>query len=355
MNIHSEIHIGGVKDADIMLFTRHLHMVLKSGLTLLDGLQILQDQARAKMKTMIMEMVNVISSGDFLHAALQKYPKYFSAMYVNMVRTGEVSGMLEDNLDRLSISLEKNFKLKKKVKSVMIYPAFVLFAIFGLGIFVSLFILPQILPLFSTLDVKLPLSTRVLLFIAAAFRDHGVLLVFSIVFVIVFFAWIMRRNFIKPYSHWIFLKLPIIGIIVRNINLERFMRTCGMLLSTGIPIDKTLSIALEAMENRVYRKAVSLCIPCIASGNSIAETLEKFPKLFPSLATRMIGVGERTGRLDSTFKYLADFYEEEVDDSVKNLATLLEPILLIIIGIVVGTAALAILGPIYTITGSLRN
>lgn len=349
-----EINIGGVSDVDVMLFTKHLSVILRSGLTLIEALEMLSEQAKGKMKKIIEKIAIQVRGGYPFYKALAEHGKYFTPIYLNMVKSGELSGTLQDNLERLSLELKKALSLKKKVKSAMIYPMFVFIAVFGLGMSVALFVLPKILPLFKTMDVDLPLTTRGLLFVADLFANYGGRIVILTIVVAVFGGWLLRRNFVKPYTHALFLKIPVIKEIIKNVNLERFTRTFGSLLDTGLTVDQSLRITGEAIENRVYRKAILSIIPKVESGNGLRMPLSDFPEIFPLITTRMIGVGEKTGNLSNTLQYLSEFYEEEVDETVKNLSIIIEPVLLIIIGIIVGTVAIAILGPIYEITGNLK-
>lgn len=353
--LKADISIGGVSNTDIMLFTKHLSVALKSGVTIMEAIDILEGQAKGKLKKVIAEISKSLRGGDSLHKALGKHSKYFSPIYLNMVRSGELSGTLEDNLTRLSVELKKSISLKKKIKSAMIYPTFIFIAVFGLGMSVSLFVLPKILPLFKTLNVKLPLSTRALLFVAELFTTHGVQIVVVSTILLIMFFWLVRMNFIKPFTHWLILKTPIVNTIVKNVNLERFNRTFGTLLESGIAVDESLRITAQVIENRRYRSAILRIIPDIMGGISIKSATSKFPDLFPPITTKMIGIGEKTGNLSSTMTYLGEYYEEEVDEAVKNLSIIIEPVLLIFIGVLVGTVAIAILGPIYQITGSLRG
>jgi type IV pilus assembly protein PilC len=353
--LKTEISIGGVKDVDILLFTKHLSVVLKSGLTLIEGLDLVRDQAKGKMKKMLNKIHSKVSSGSTFHEALNEYKKYFSPIYLNMVRSGELSGRLDENLERLGTQLAKSYELRKKIKSAMIYPILVFVAVFGLGMAVSLFVLPQIIPLFTVLDVELPVTTRALLAVAKIMEKWGIYIAAGLTSGFIFLFWFFKRNFIKPITHWIILKLPLVKNLSSKINIERFCYTFGSLLESGLTVDEGLKITAEATENRVYKEHVLALLPQIQAGASISDSVAQYPKLFPVIVSRMIGVGERTGNLDSTLKYLSGFYEKEVDDLTKNLSTIIEPALLIIIGIVVGLVAIAILGPIYEITGSLRN
>lgn len=350
-----EISIGGVNDADLLLFTKHLSIALKAGLTIVDALDMLYDQAAGKMKKIIGEIKDTVSSGKPFHEALGAHGQYFSPLYVSMVKTGELTGKLEENLSHLADNLWKNHELKQKVKSAMMYPSLVFIAIVGLGFAISFFVLPKIIPLFKTLNVKLPLTTRGLLFIADLFAAHGLSISIGFVIFVIFFRWLLKKDFVKPFTHRIILMLPVVKTIVKNLNIARFTNTMATLLSSGITVDTSLQIIVEATQNRSYKKAIQSLIVEVQKGKRMASVLIHYPQLFPSLTSRMIAMGEQTGSLEKTLKYLNEFYEEEIDSTMKNLGNILEPVLLIVIGVIVGTVAISILGPIYQITGSLRN
>lgn len=349
-----DIDIRGVRAVDILLFTKHLAITLKSGLTLVEGLGILEDQAKGKMKKVISQISETIKAGKTFHEALTEQSKYFSPIYINMVKSGEFSGTLEGNLKKITEQLGKSYALRKKIKSAMIYPTMIFIAVFGLGMSVAIFVLPKILPLFKTLDVELPMTTRGLIFIAEIFEKNGLAIVIGLVVGFVFLFWFLKQDFVKPVTHKILLKIPVVKNIVANINLERFNYTFGTLLESGLPVDQSLKITADATENRVYKNAIKALIPEIEAGNTLSVAVAMYPDLFPTITVRMIGVGEKTGNLDQTLKYLSEFYEDAVDEATKNLATILEPVMLIVIGVVVGTVAISILGPIYQITGNLR-
>jgi len=350
-----EIDIGGMSDTDVLLFTKHLGITIKSGLTVIEGLEILVEQAKGKMAKVLKSLIKTVRSGGTLEMGLKQFPQYFSAIFTNMVKTGETSGTLEESLKILSEHLNKSSKLKKKVRAAMIYPIMVFVAVFGLGMSVAIFVLPKILPLFKSLDVELPATTRGLIFIAEIFQSYGIQIIIGIIGLTIAFFWLIRRDSIKPFTHRLILKIPVVKNIIADINLERFTRTFGTLLDSGLTIDKSLLITSEAIDNRVYKKAIRSLIPDIESGTNLSNAISKYPKLFPMITYRMIGVGESTGNLDSTLKYLAEYYEDSVDEATKNLATIIEPVMLIVIGVIVGTVAIAILGPIYQITGNISG
>lgn len=350
-----DISIGGVNDTDILLFTKHLSVGLKAGLTIVDALEMLYDQGTGKMKEMLGQIKDTVSSGKPFYETLAAYPKYFSPLYVSMIKTGEITGNLEDNLGHLADNLWKNHEIKQKVKSAMIYPTIVFVAIVGLGFAISIFVLPKILPLFKTMNVELPMATKGLIFIANLFANHGLPISIGFIIFVMFTGWLLRQNFIKPITHRIILVLPIVKTIVKNLNIARFTNTLSTLLSSGMTVDASLQIIVEATQNVLYKETVQSLIAEVQKGKRIASVLTYYPALFPPLTSRMIAMGEQTGSLGKTLKYLSEFYEEEIDSTMKNLGNILEPVLLMVIGVIVGTVAIAILGPIYQITGSLRK
>lgn len=351
----SSVELGSIKDTEILLFTKHLALALKVGLTLIDGLEMLLAQSMGKMKKMIEEMIEMIKAGQPFHLALERYPKVFSSAYVNLVKTGEYTGTLEENLERMAENLRKMYELRQKVRSAMVYPMLIFIAVAGLAFSVSIFVLPKITPLFRTLNVPLPLTTRGLLAVADFFGKHGKAVALGTIVSIFGFAFLVRRNFIKPFTHRILLMLPVVKQIVKNINIVRFTRTIGILLRSGVPIDTSLQIATDSLSNRVYRKTVGSLVIEIQKGQKLAHALSYYPHLFPPLVSHMIAMGEQTGNLDKTLSYVSDFYDQEIAVTMQNLTTILEPLMLIVIGVVVGTVAISILGPIYAITGSLKG
>lgn len=350
-----EISFGSVSDEDILLFTKHLSVALRAGLTIVDGLDMLHEQNTGKMKKILGEIKNTVNSGKPFYEALSAHGKTFSPLYVSMVKTGELTGNLESNLTHLAQNLWKNHELKQKIKSAMMYPSLVFIAVVGLGFSISIFVLPKILPLFKTLDVELPLTTKGLIFIADLFATHGLSLSIGFFAFVIVAGWLLKQNFVKPVTHRIILVLPIVKTIVKNLNIARFTNTLSTLLSSGMTVDTSLQIIVESTQNRLYKNALQTLIVEVQKGKRMASILEYYPSLFPLLTSRMIAMGEQTGSLGETLKYLSEFYEEEIDSTMKNLGNILEPVLLMFIGVIVGTVAISILGPIYQITGSLRN
>lgn len=353
--LEANVSIGGVTLAEKALFAKHLAVMLHSGMTIVEALGVAEDSAQGKFKKIIASIGLSIKSGRSLSDSLANYPKVFSELFINVAKAGEASGTLVENLENISDGLKKEKELIGKVKGALLYPVIVLVATFILGMTLVFFVLPKITPLFEGLNVDLPFTTRALIDFSHFIQESGFYFFWGIVVFFVALFWFVKQNFSKPITHKIILKTPVLNKLVRNTNLARFSRTLGMLLQSGVNIDEALEIVKSTMGNFYYRKALNDVSKRVGKGVRLADGLEGSSELFPKLLTKMIHVGEESGRFEDTLFYLADYYEEEVDTSTKSLSTALEPILLIFIGLVVGFLALSIITPIYDITGNIKR
>lgn len=353
--LKSDVSIGGVGFSEKIFFARHLSLMLRSGVPILEALRIVYDSSEGKFHSIISTIARSVESGKPLSAALANYPRVFPELFVSAVYAGERSGTLVENLEHVALALEKERSLRSKIKSAMTYPIIV-FAVAGVLAFVfSFYILPRVIPLFEGLRIELPVTTRFLIGFTHFIQAHGIAVLVGLVLFAVGFTWLLRQKFIKPFTHWLLLRTPVVGRISREANLARFSRTLGMLLKSGVAIDEALNIARETVGNYHYRMSLLQVGERIRKGSRLSEVLTQEPKLFPPLLSRMIRVGEESGRFEETLFYLADFYEEALDASTKTLATAIEPVLLLAIGGVVAFLALSIITPIYNLTGSIKH
>lgn len=353
--LNININLKPITDTEVMLFAKQLAVILKSGLTLVDGMEILVEQSKGNFKKILKSILNELYTGATLHDTLQNFHKHFPPIFTSMVETGEQSGTLEESLFTLSEQLRKGIEVKRKIKSAMMYPALVFFAVFGLAMAIGLFVLPKIVPLFNSLDTDLPTMTKILLTVANFLDQHGLLLAVALVIGGVGLVVILKQKFLQPFTHRALLKLPVIGPIIQEINLERLSRTLATLLISGFTLDHSLRVAAKTTTNYVYRKEIEAAARNIESGLNLGEVLGVNNQLFGTMLPKMVTVGERSGNLDDTLTYLSDYYRERIEEVLNNLAKIIEPLMLIFVGVIVGGLALAILGPIYEITGSLRN
>lgn len=350
-----EISFGGVSLVQKAFFAKNLAVMLRSGLTITDSLEISMDSSTGKLKKILKKISKSVNSGSSLSESLKDYPKVFPPFFSSAVYAGEESGTLEENLEQVAVQLTKEKELASKVKGAMIYPVIILIAAFVLGMFVSFTILPKITPLFESLSGELPFTTRVLIAISDTVNQYGETLLIGLISFAVFMGWLVRQKFSKPALHWLFLHAPIIKKISRGANLARFSRILGTLLKSGLNIDEALEITKNSVGNFYYKKSLTTVMQRISKGAVMSESLSEYENLYPRISARMVKVGEESGKLDESLIYLASFYEEEVDNATKNLAIAIEPILLLSIGAAVGFLALAIITPIYSITGSVER
>ncbi len=347
--------INQVSFLDKVLFTKNLALMIKAGLPLRESVATIQDQSKGKVfKKILDDILKNIDNGQSLATSLSHHPGVFDSLYINMIRVGEESGTLEENLGHLTLQLEKSHELRSKVKAAMIYPSFILVTVIVLAAGLTFFVLPQITPIFKTFDIQLPFATRILIAFTEIIQNYGLFILIGVIVLAVISFLISRLRPVKFLIHKITLKLPITGAISRNVNIAHFSRTLGVLLKSGIPIISALDITQTTLGNLVYQKELVGVAAEVQGGKAISDYLRKKETIFPLMVSRMVGVGEKTGNLEETLLYLSDFYEAEVDRSVKSLSTIFEPILLLIIGAVVGFIALAIITPIYDITRGLH-
>ncbi len=357
-NLTSDISIfGKVNLMDTLAFTKHASLMLKSGIPLPESILILEKQtSHSTFKKMLLKIHQEIANGQPLHKALSQFPHAFDAFYVSLIRVAEESGSLDKNLDYLALHLKKQHEFTGKEKSALLYPSIVLGVAFFVGIGLSVFVLPKLIDLFASLDVELPLSTKILLLFAEIMRDYGIFLLSGLILLFSLVRFAISTRVVKPHWHRFLLSLPVLGVFMQNIELASMFRNIGTMLGVGVHISTALDAQLKTTANYVYKDYLEKIKSGVEKGKSIEETLSKANKKYmPLIAVRMIGVGEKTGKLDETFVYLGDYFEDEVDDTSKNLSTILEPIILIVVGLIVAFIAVAIIGPIYQFTGSIKR
>lgn len=348
-----EFFLFGVTALEKVLLTKHLSLLLRSGVPINDGLDILVEQARGRLKSVLRAVRADIEAGEKIGDAFARHPRVFSNFYVNMVRAGEASGRLVENLDRLAIRFAKDYELRQKAQSALLYPALVLALTGGLGMMVALFVLPRLITLFASFDRDLPWTTRALLWVAQFLADNGIALAVLLVALFSLVIWTARQKFSAPIVHRLYLLLPFVRPIARDVNLSRFFMALGSLLKSGVPIDQAVRISSDLLGNAAYRRVLDAAAVRIDTGEPLSAILSHHP-LFPPLSARMIAVGEQTGTLEDVLAYLAEYYENELDLTLKNLSVVIEPALIIIIGVLVAGVALAIISPIYGFIGAVE-
>ncbi len=342
--------------AERIMFVKHMSMMIHSGMTEVDSLRLIQSQIKSKSFLKILDDVILnVENGQSLSASLEKYNRVFGDLFINIIKIGEISGTLSANLDYLALEMRKSQSLRSKVRGALIYPAVILAATIGVVGGLLFFILPKILPVFKSLKVELPFTTRALMALSEGLRSHYLIIGGVLVGVIILFFALRRIPATRYLLHRMLLSMPIFGNISIGYNMANITRVLGMLLKSGEKIVQAVSITADASSNLVYKQALQAAVVEIQKGKTLYAYFEEHEKLFPSTVGRMIEVGEKTGNLDNNLAYLAEFYENEVDEVTKNLSGILEPILLVVMGVAVGFVALAIITPIYGITQGLKT
>jgi type IV pilus assembly protein PilC len=339
---------GRVKRKQITLFTRQLATLIDAGLPLLRSLSILYDQQKpGKLKNILDELVNDVQSGTTFSEALAKHPKVYDKLYVNMVRAGEVGGMLEIVLNRLAEFAERREALSRQVKGAMIYPIMVLLVAGGIVTFLLIRVVPTFAEIFSDLGGALPAPTQFLVNTSEALKHSYLKLLGFGVGIIVGLKMIFKIELVRAIRDRVVLKLPLFGQLVRKIGVARFSRTLGTLITSGVPILQSLSIVKETIANRVIANAVAEVHDSIREGETIAGPLEE-SKAFPPMAVNMIDVGEETGNLDSMLLKVADIYDAEVEVAIGGMLQMLEPTMMVVLGGIVGFIVISMYLPIFS-------
>ncbi len=348
---------GRVSLIERLTFTKHLATMMKAGVPLNEALEILQERTKSgTFKRILAAVLADVENGSSLAAALEKHDGVFDSVYISMVEISEESGSLEENLTFMAEQLAKEYSFRKKVQTASLYPTLILVSAAVMGGFLSFFVLPKLVDFFSALDIELPLSTKILLFIATAMKDHGVAIISSIIAGYIVFRTAIAHRWFRPHWDALLLRMPVIGPIVQDIQLSSLSRNLGVLLASGVPLAEAINVLAKQTRHVSYQRRLQFLSAKLEQGKALGDTLkhERFVE-FPLLVVKMIEVGEKTGKLDEALLYLGDFYEEELDAVSRNLTTVLEPLLLLVIGITVGLVALAIISPIYQLTGSIRR
>ncbi len=337
-------------------FTRHLAIIIKAGLPLLEGLRIIRRQTDSiTLRSIVDQLIEDTNNGQSLANSLKRYQSVFGNFYISIIEVGETSGTLADNLLYLADEMKKNKGLRSKVRSAMIYPAILLGMTVVVCGFLAFYIFPKLLTAFASLSVELPITTRILIAALDFLRGYLLWIVGGFFALFILMRFLMRYESFKYGVDSVFLRIPVVSSLVVNTAVANFGRILGLLLKSGIKIVEAVIIVSYTFDNLVYRRALQEAAEEIKKGASFAQFLAKKKTIFPVILSAMIEVGENTGNLEDNLIYLSDYYTEEVDTSLKNVTSLIEPIILIIMGLIVGFVALSIITPIYSITQSLSK
>lgn len=348
--------LGGVKTKTLVVFTRQLSTMIDAGLPLVQCLDILASQEPDRdFQQVIYGVKAQVEQGSTLADALKKYPKVFDTLFVSLVAAGEIGGILDTILTRLAQYVEKNMKLKQKVASALKYPSFVMIAAGGIMVVMLWKVIPSFAGMFQSVGGReLPYLTQFVVNMSNNFLSNLPYIILAAILIVIAFILFKRSKFGERFLDLLMLKIPVIGTLVRKAAIARFTRTLGTLVSSGVPILDGLEVVARSSGNKIIEEGVMYTRARVAEGKNIAGPLEE-TKIFPKMVVQMIGVGEQTGAMDVMLSKIADFYDDEVDASVDSMTSLIEPMLMIVIGGMVGFVLIAMYLPIFGMADNLSG
>ncbi|MFH1565089.1 MAG: type II secretion system F family protein [bacterium] len=342
--------LARVSAKEKIFFLQNLKTMLKAGMSLGESLRVLSKQTQnVTFKKILTEITTDIEKGQSLSTAMSRHSKHFSEIFINMISAGETSGNLENILEQLYIQTKKDHDLISKIRGAMTYPAVVLFAMVIMGFGMIIFVFPTFIQIFEEANAELPFITKILIAVSNFIQHHGIIAFVLTVAFAVGFSRGIKTKIGKKYFDLFLLKFFIIGPIVKKVNLARFARSLNSLLKTEIPLIKSFEITANVVGNTSYKEAINKAREEIKKGAAISSSLEVYANLFPSMLIQMIMVGEKSGTTDELLGEIANYYEEEVDDTTRNLSSIIEPLMILIIGAAVGLMAVAVMMPMYNL------
>lgn len=339
-----------VKSKEILLFTRFLSTMLAAGLPILQCIDVIaEDQENPQMKAMLLQIRSNVAGGKTLTESFRQFPKQFSHLYTSLISSGEKSGTLDKILSRLGTYLEKTETIKRKVKKALIYPTAIIIVAFVVSFILLLFVVPQFQAIFSSFGAELPYFTRVVVHLSDFVREFWWIIVGAIIAGIWGFRYGVKHNEkMAEKVDYYKLKLPVVGELMRKGIIARFTRTLAISLESGMPIVEALRSMVDIMDNKIYGKAIQQIATEVVNGHQLNIAMRK-TNLFPNMAVQMIAVGEASGSLGEMLTKVADYYEEDVGHMVDNLSNLLEPLIMVLLGVIIGSFVIAMYLPIFKI------
>jgi len=342
--------LSRVKGDELVMVTRNLGSMITAGLTVTRALDVIKRQTNnPRLRGVVTAMVEKINKGGSFHEALQDFPEVFNDLYVAMVRAGEESGNLAQSLQTLSIQMDRTSTLKKKIKGAMIYPSIVIIVMLVIGILMMIFVMPQITGVFADMETDLPPTTTFLINLSDFLVNYTFLAIGGLLFGLSVLTYALKTTYGKIATSWIIPKLPVIGVLAKEANAARTARTLSSLLNSGVDVIRAIEITEEVLQNVFYKQILTEAALRVEKGTALSEVFIERTDLYPILVGEMILVGEETGQIANMLGELAVFYESEVERKTKDLSTIIEPLLMVVIGGGVGFFALALIAPIYSI------
>lgn len=347
--------IWGVSLVDKMMFVRNLRVMITAGISIPRALQLLSSQAKSKkLKAALLGVSEEVIRGKSFSDSLAKYPDIFSELFQNMIKIGEEAGTLEDVLKVLAQQMEREHELSSKIKGALMYPAVIILAMLGIGFLMLTMVIPKLAETFKELAIDLPITTRIVIALGN-FSARYWYLIPLLIFAFVFLFWqALKTKRGKMLIDNFVLKIPVVSNLIKKTNSASTARTLSALIASGVPIVRSLEIVSHALSNFYFREAMADVAEKVRKGSKISEALTPYQNIYPSLVVQMLAVGEETGQTSDILQKLADFYEEEVLNVTKNLSSIIEPVLMLIIGAAVGFFAISMIQPMYSMLGAIK-
>jgi type IV pilus assembly protein PilC len=349
---------GRVKLSDLAIFARQFSTMLDAGVSLIRCLDVLQAQtSNARLRKILMDLSARVESGESLSRSMARHPKAFSQLIIGLIRAGEVGGVLEESLQRISGFLEKDVELRRKIRSAMTYPVIVLLAAIGIVIFLVSWLVPQFVELFKELDItedKMPAPTKFLVDLSALFTQRWYVVIITVVAILIAYKLFVSTRVGRRVADRVKLRVPVFGPLHHKIVMARFSRTMGTLLASGVPILQAMETVAGVVGNSIVSDAVIESRARIREGEKIADPLQR-SKMFPPMVVHMVSVGEESGSLDHMLNKIADFYENEVEMTIASLTAAIEPVMIVLLGFIVGFIVISMFLPMIEVISNLSQ
>ncbi|MES2470995.1 MAG: type II secretion system F family protein [Patescibacteria group bacterium] len=341
---------GGVKMHERINFARNLGSMLEAGLSLSRALSVIERQAKNKrLANIVHTLIEDISQGKTLSDALKVWPNTFSQLFVSMVRAGEESGTLAASLRVVALQMDRVYTLQRRIRGAMMYPSVIIFAMVIIAILMLTYVVPSLMKTFSELKVELPASTKFILFVSESIQHHGLLVLLFVLAVAGGFYYFSKSTVGKKILDAFYLKIPLIGGIIKEVNTARTARTMSSLLNAGVDMVESVKITAEVLQNYYYKNILANASETIKKGEVLSKSFSTNPNYYPAFLGEMVGVGEETGKMGEMFLNVAAFYEDSVEQKTKDMSTIIEPFLMVIIAVAVGFFAIAMISPMYSL------
>jgi type IV pilus assembly protein PilC len=348
------IDLGGIKIAERITFAKNLAAMVDAGLTVSRGLAIMERQTRSKKFKQVLAQVGTdVQKGTSLSQSLAKFPKVFDSLFVAMVHAGEESEKLGESLRTISEQMDRSFSLKRRIRGAMMYPSVIMVLMVIIGILMLIFVVPTLTATFKDLHVELPLSTQFIIVVSDGLVAQPVLYLGALVALVCLCVWALRTPRGKKGFEFSLMHLPVIKTLTQQTNAARMSRTFASLLSSGVDVVSSINITGEVLQNSYYKQVLAEAGQKIQKGETLSSVFSNHAALYPPMVVEMVAVGEETGKLPEMFLQIATFFEAEVDQKTKDLSSIVEPVLMVVIGAAVGFFAVSIITPIYSLSSSI--